>query len=167
MALSLVSRKHILIVCHANTARSVMAQKLVERMLAEHGLDDRLRVSSAGVWTYARDGMIPSLDARLALREIGIDLAEDGMASTALREHPELLGAADLVVTMTAEQTALVRALVNGDDVDVVTLAELAGERGDIADPAGEGETAFRAARDEIMRCLALGFDRMVERVLR
>jgi len=48
----------------------------------------------------------------------------------------------------------------------VVTLGELAGDPGDIADPAGQGEEAFRAARDEIMRCLALGFDRMVRRAL-
>ena len=142
-----------------------MAQKLIQRMLVERGLADVVEVSSAGVWNHARDGMIPSLDARLALREVGIELAEDGMASTALREHPEILAEADLVVTMTAEQVALVRALANGRGVDVVTLPELAGETGDIADPAGQGEEAFRAARDEIMRCLALGFDRMVARV--
>ena len=143
-----------------------MAQKLIERMLDERGLRDRLAVSSAGVWVYARDGMIPSLDARLALREVGIELTEDGMASTALREHPEILSAADLVVTMTTEQTSLVRALANGARLDVATLPELAGESGDIADPAGQGEEAFRAARDEIMRCLHLGFDRMVRRAL-
>jgi protein-tyrosine phosphatase len=160
-------RKRVLIVCHANTARSVMAQKLIERMLEERGLGDRVHVSSAGVWTYARDGMIPSLDARLALKEVGIELAESGMASTALREHPEILAETDLVVTMTAEQAALVRALANGRGVDVATLPELAGESGDIADPAGQGEEAFRAARDEIMRCLALGFDRLLARALR
>ena len=160
-------RRHILVVCHANTARSVMAQKLIERMLEERGLYDRLHVSSAGVWQYARDGMIPSLDARLALREVGIELREDGMVSTALREHPEVLTSADLIVTMTTEQTSLVRALVDGGRLEVATLAELAGEAGDIADPAGQGEEAFRAARDEIMRCLVLGFERMVERALR
>jgi protein-tyrosine-phosphatase len=158
-------RKRILVVCHANTARSVMAQKLIERMLAERGLAERVDVRSAGVWVYARDGMIPSLDARLALKEVGIVLAEDAMASTALREHPELLAHADLVLTMTAEQSAIVRALANGRPVHVATLAELAGETGDIADPAGQGEEAFRAARDAIMRCLARGFDGLVARV--
>lgn len=158
-------RKRVLVVCHANTARSVMAQKLIERMLAERGLADRVHVSSAGVWTYARDGMIPSLDARLALKEVGIHLGEDAMTSTALRDHLEVLANADLVLTMTAEQTALVHALADGRVVDVVTLAELAGESGDIADPAGQGEEAFRAARDAIMRCLARGFDRLIARV--
>jgi protein-tyrosine-phosphatase len=157
--------KRLLVVCHANTARSVMAQKLIERMLAERGLGAHVHVSSAGVWMHARDGMIPSLDARLALREVGIDLPESAMASTALRDHPDILEAADLVVTMTAEQSALVRALANGRGVNVVTLPELAGETGDIADPAGQGEDAFRAARDEIIRCLSLGFDRLVARV--
>jgi protein-tyrosine-phosphatase len=153
-------------VCHANTARSVMAQKLIERMLDERGLRARLHVSSAGVWMYARDGMIPSLDARLALREVGIELAEHAMASTALREHPELLDHAHLVVTMTEEQRAIVLGQANGRGLTVTTLRELAGERGDIADPAGQGEEAFRAARDEIMRCLTLGFDSLVHRAL-
>ena len=143
-----------------------MAQKLIERMLDERGLAQRLHVTSAGVWMYARDGMIPSLDARLALREVGIELAEHAMASTALREHPELLDSAHLVVAMTEEQRAIVLAHANGRGVRVTTLRELAGERGDIADPAGQGETAFRAARDEIMRCLALGFDQLVRRAL-
>jgi protein-tyrosine phosphatase len=155
------------VVCHANTARSVMAQKLIERMLDERGLAGAIAVSSAGVWTYARDGMIPSLDARLALREVGIELAEDAMTSTALRNHPEILAGADLVVTMTNEQKALVGALANGRPVAVATLPELAGESGDIADPAGQGEEAFRAARDEIMRCLALGFEALLARTLR
>ena len=159
--------KRLVIVCHANTARSVMAHKLVERMLAERGLGGAIEVSSAGVWTYARDGMIPSLDARLALREVGIELAEDAMTSTALRNHPDILGAADLVVTMTNEQKALVATLADGRPVAVTTLPELAGEAGDIADPAGQGEEAFRAARDEIMRCLALGFEALLDRTLR
>ncbi|HYE90033.1 MAG TPA: hypothetical protein VEA38_03390 [Terriglobales bacterium] len=159
--------KRVVVVCHANTARSVMAQKLIERMLAERNLAGRIHVSSGGVWVHARDGMIPSLDARLALREVGIHLAEDGMASTALRDHPEVLAAADFVVTMTKEQKALVQALANGRALPVATLPELAGEHGDIADPAGQGEEAFRAARDEIMRCLALGFDALVARTLR
>ena len=143
-----------------------MAQKLIERMLEERGLRERLHVSSAGVWVHARDGMIPSLDARLALREVGIELPEYAMASTALRDHPEVLESADLVVAMTEEQRAIVMAQADGRGVAVATLRELAGERGDIADPAGQGEEAFRGARDEIMRCLALGFDQLVQRAL-
>ena len=152
----------VLFVCHANTSRSVMAHALLERMLAERGLDGRVRVSSAGVSPYARDGMYASLDARLALKEIGIVLAEDTITSTDLKSHRELLAAADVVVTMTAEQKRLVAALADGHKRPTLTLRELAGESGDIADPMGQGEETYRACRDEIARCLAKGFDRLL-----
>src|SRR5262249_58413246 len=80
----------VLVVGNANTCRSVMAQVLLERMLAARGLSD-VRVRSAGVARFARDGMLASLDARLVLREIGIHLPEDAFSSTDLRRHPELL----------------------------------------------------------------------------
>ena len=152
----------ILLVCHANTCRSVMAHALLERMLGERGLAGQVVVRSAGVSPYARDGMYASLDARLALKEIGIVLAEDTITSTDLKSHRELLAAAAVVVTMTAEQKRLVAALADGDERLVVTLRELAGESGDIADPMGQGEETYRACRDEIARCLAKGFDRLL-----
>jgi protein-tyrosine-phosphatase len=139
-----------------------MAHALLERMLEERGLGDRVRVSSAGVSPYARDGMYASLDARLVLKELGILLAEDTIVSTDLKSHRELLAGAALVVTMTAEQKRLVGALADGDARPVLTLRELAGETGDIGDPVGQGEETYRACRDEIARCLAKGFDRLL-----
>jgi protein-tyrosine-phosphatase len=154
--------RRVLFVCHANTSRSVMAHALLERMLAERGLERRVQVTSAGVSPHARDGMYASLDARLALKEVGILLAEDTITSTDLKSHRELLAAADVVVTMTAEQKRLVAALADGDGRLVVTLRELAGDSGDIADPMGQGEDVYRACRDEIARCLTRGFDRLL-----
>ena len=147
----------VLVVCHANTCRSVMAHVLLERMLAARGLGD-VPVRSAGVARFARDGMLASLDARLVLREIGIHLAEDAFASTDLRRHPELLDAAAVVVTMTAEQKRVVGELAAAPR-PVLTLRELAGEEGDIADPVGQGDQVYRACRDEIARCLGKGLD--------
>ena len=145
----------VLLVCHANTCRSVMAHALLERMLAERGLGAHVRVRSAGVSPYARDGMLASLDARLVLKEIGIRLEEDTIVSTDLKTHRDLVGEARVVVTMTAEQKRMVAALV--DDA-VPPLRELAGETGDIGDPVGQGEETYRACRDEIARCLDKGF---------
>jgi protein arginine phosphatase len=147
----------VLVVCHANTCRSVMAHVLLERMLAARGLGD-VPVRSAGVARFARDGMLASLDARLVLREIGIHLTEDAFASTDLRRHPELLDAAAVVVTMTAEQKRVVSELAAAPR-PVLTLRELAGEEGDIADPVGQGDHVYRACRDEIARCLGKGLD--------
>jgi protein-tyrosine-phosphatase len=150
----------VLLICHANTCRSVMAHVLLERLLAARGLSE-IRVRSAGVARFARDGMLASLDARLVLREVGIHLAEDDFTSTDLRRHPELLDEAAVVVTMTADQKQVLAEL-GAAPRPVLTLRELAGEAGDIGDPVGQGEDIYRACRDEITRCLDKGFDRLL-----
>jgi len=152
----------VLVVCHGNTCRSVMAQALLERMLAERGAADAIRVRSGGVGGNARDGMIPSLDARIVLREAGIDLAEDAITSTDLRRHRELVTGADLVLTMTAEQKTLLGAVADGAPPPVFTLAEFAGGAGDIRDPMGHDEDRYRATRDEIRRYLERSIDRLL-----
>lgn len=152
----------VLVVCHGNTCRSVMAQALLERMLAERGAADAIRVRSGGVGGNARDGMIPSLDARIVLREAGIDLAEDAITSTDLRRHRELVTGADLVLTMTAEQKTLLGAVADGARPPVFTLAEFAGGAGDIRDPMGHDEDRYRATRDEIRGYLERSIDRLL-----
>jgi protein-tyrosine-phosphatase len=137
-----------------------MAHVLLERLLAARGLGD-VRVRSAGVARFARDGMLASLDARIVLREVGIHLAEDAFASTDLRRHPELLVEAGIIVTMTVDQKEVVAQLGAGPS-PILTLRELAGEDGDIGDPVGQGEEVYRACRDEIARCLDKGIDRLL-----
>ena len=44
----------------------------------------------------------------------------------------------------------------------VLTVKELAGEEGDIADPAMQDEEVFVRCRDEITRCLARGIERLL-----
>src|SRR5207249_4567669 len=154
--------KTVLMVCHANTARSVMAQVLLERMLARHGVDGAIRVRSGGIANYARDGMIASLDARLALREEGIQLGENDFVSTDLRRHRDLLVGADLILTMTVLQKQMLTAFDEVRDRPVFTLREFVGEEGDIDDPATQGEDVFRACRDEIKRCLEKSVPRLL-----
>src|SRR5438034_228724 len=154
--------KTVLFVCHANTCRSVMAQALLEKMLAERNGRARVRVRSGGVGHSARDGMIPSLDARLLLREDGIHLTETAILSTDLRRHPEVVAAADLILTMTARQKLELAAVPESDGRPVFTLKEFVGEDGDIADPMGQDEDTYRACRDEIKRCLELSIDRLL-----
>ena len=153
--------KTVLIVCHANTARSVIAQVLLERMLRERGAG-HIRIRSGGIANYARDGMLPSLDARIVLREDGIALSEDGLVSTDLKRHRHLMAEADLILTMTAAQKDLIGVYAEADGQPLFTLKEFAGEHGDIGDPATQGEDVFRACRDEIKRCLDLSLDRLL-----
>jgi protein-tyrosine phosphatase len=150
----------VLIVCHANTARSVMAQVMLEHFLRERGVHGRVRIRSGGVARYARDGMLPSLDAKIALRDLGLEA--ESIVSTDLRQHPERVVEAALIVTMTDEQKAIIVSYPEVGDTPVVTLRELAGEAGDIEDPVGQSEEGFRACRDEIQRCLSLALDQLV-----
>ena len=154
--------KTVLMVCHANTARSVMAQLLLERMLARHVADGAIRVRSGGIANYARDGMIASLDARLALREEGIHLGENDFVSTDLRRHRDQLAGADLILTMTGLQKQMLSAFDEVRDRPVFTLREFVGEEGDIDDPATQGQDVFRACRDEINRCLEKSVPRLL-----
>lgn len=130
-----------------------MAHALLRKMLAERGAD-HIRVRSGGVAIYARDNMIPSLDARMVLREHGIHLRENELSSNDLKRHRHLVAQADLILTMTQEQKLLLDAYPEAEGKRVFTLKEFAGEEGDIDDPAMQGEEVFRARMVEIVRCL-------------
>jgi protein-tyrosine phosphatase len=154
--------KNVLIICHANTARSVMAHVLLERMLTERETAGHIRIRSGGIANYARDGMLPSLDARIVLREEGIHLGEDGLVSTDLKRHRYLLAEADLILTMTTAQKEMLAAFPEATGRPTYTLREFAGAPGDIDDPAMQGEDVFRACREAIKSCLDATADRLL-----
>ena len=154
--------RSVLLICAANTARSVMAEHLMRRELERRGADISVRVQSAGIAPYARDGALISLDTRMALRDIGIDIGDEA-TSTDLKRHPELLEAADVVIAMTeAQKRELAERFAIGQALEVHTLRGLAGEIGDIADPFEQGHEAFADCREEITRLIPL----VVERIL-
>ncbi|MGA2411095.1 MAG: hypothetical protein ABSG46_11990 [Candidatus Binataceae bacterium] len=154
--------RSVLIICAANTARSVMAEHLMLRELRERNAHEGVRVRSAGIAPYARDGALVSLDTRMTLRDIGIDLGEEA-TSTDLKRHPELLEAADLVIAMTAAQARELRErFAVRPSLPVHTLRGLAGEAGDIADPFEQGDAVFADCREEINRLIPLVVDRLL-----
>ncbi|OQY67674.1 MAG: hypothetical protein B6D46_06495 [Polyangiaceae bacterium UTPRO1] len=152
-------RRRILIVCHANVSRSIIAEALLKKMLAARGRDDVI-VTSGGIAAYARDSSLVSMDARLVLREDAIEISPEATACD-LKRHRDRLLEADIIVTMTSEQKRMLACFPESDGKDVLTLAEAAGEAGDVEDPAGRDEDFYRACRDQIRRCLIKAIDRL------
>lgn len=155
--------RRILIICHANTSRSVIAETLLVRMLEERALAEHFSVQSGGIAAYARDGALVSLDARFVLRDAGIDAPRKAV-STDLKRNRHLIEEADLILTMTRQQAEMLRRdFPEAADKEIHTLKEFAGLDGDVEDPAGKGEEVFAACGREIARCL----DHVVERLER
>ncbi|MGH8012852.1 MAG: hypothetical protein ACREQ4_10170 [Candidatus Binataceae bacterium] len=154
--------RSVLLICAANTARSVMAEYLIRRALEERGAANLVSVRSAGIAPYARDGALVSLDTRLTLRDVGIHLGDEA-TSVDLKRHPELLTAADLIIAMTERQALdLTEKFAVPPDAEVFTLRAFAGESGDIEDPFEKGDTVFNACREEIMRLVPRIADRLL-----
>jgi protein-tyrosine phosphatase len=152
----------VLFVCHANTSRSIIAEAVLRRMVDEHGVAERLHVRSGGIAPFARDGSLVSLDARLVLREVGIELPE-GAGATDLKRQRHLISEADLILVMTEQQRRMLADFPEADGKLVMTVRELGGEAGDIDDPAMQEEDVFRRCRVDITRCLSAGFNRLLE----
>jgi protein-tyrosine-phosphatase len=153
--------RNVLIICHANTSRSIIAEALLKQMLEARGLGDRVSVRSGGIAPFARDGALVSLDARLVLRDEGIVIPPDSVA-TDLKTNRHLIATADLILAMTDEQVRMLHAgFPEAAGKEVHTLRAFAGAAGDIEDPAGRDEAFFAACRDEIKACLARAVDRL------
>lgn len=153
------ARRRILIVCHANVARSIIAEALLKKMLVERGRHD-IVVSSGGIAPYARDTSLVSMDARLVLRDDAIEISPEATACD-LKRHRDRLLEADLIVTMTSEQKRMLADFPEAHGKTVLTLHEAAGEIADVEDPAGRDEDFYKTCRDQIRRCLEKAFDRL------
>jgi len=115
-----------------------------------------LQTLSGGIASNARDGMLISLDAKLAMKEISILLSDDSL-SVDLKKHPELVQEPDLILTLTDKHKEEIYDHFKLEDADVYTLREFAGKKGDIEDPSMKGIEGFRKARDEIIYCIIKG----------
>jgi len=144
----------ILAVCSVNTARSRMSEGFLRDFFSRKAMD--VSVSSGGIASNARDGMLISLDAKLVMKEIGIPLSDDSL-SIDLKKHPELIQEADLILALTEKHKEEIYDNFKLENKLILTLREFAGKNGDIEDPSMKGLEGFRKARDEIISCINEG----------
>lgn len=135
--------KKLIFVCTGNTCRSPMAEGLLKHLL---GSDCGWEISSAGV--CAANGWPPGENAVAALREKGIDISRQRSKTLT----PDLIEAADLLVTMTRGHRDAILAVSPESEGKVFLLKSfgVAQCAADIYDPVGEALDVYRRVRDEI-----------------
>ena len=151
--------KNILIACSVNTARSPMAEGFLKDYFSKNNME--VSVFSGGIASHARDGMLISMDAKLAMKEMGIELS-DTYVSIDLKkpEHQKHFEKADLILTLTEKHKEEIANFLEIDGKTILTIKEFGGENGDIKDPSMKGLEGFRIARDEIVHSLIKGLDK-------
>ncbi len=146
----------ILFICTGNVCRSPMAEGLLRHLDGGRG---RYRARSAGVG--AVEGMPPSRNAIIAMRELGIDIS--GQRSRPVTA--QLLKEADYVFGMTQGHVDAI-ALMYPEAVEKTFLLrhfeeEAPGFSRDIADPIGAPLDVYRICRDEIQRAIEIMLDHL------
>jgi len=140
----------ILFVCTGNTCRSVLAEGLARRWLAEQGQEGCFRVGSAGL--AACPGEPASPPAVRVGREQGVDLS----GHQARQFAPHLAEEADYILAMTESHKRQLLRLLPEAEEKIFALRELAaklrppaqsltgGRQWDIPDPWGQSEQIYR-----------------------
>lgn len=136
----------LLFVCSGNTCRSPLAAVQARATAAEHAHD--LEVASAGI--SAVDGAPASGHALSVAAARGGSLADH----RSVRVTGALLGAADLVLTMTADHRDRLLAEWPQLADRVLTLGEAAGVEGDIEDPWGGSFEDYERTAGQLARLI-------------
>ncbi len=131
----------ILLVCTGNTCRSPMAEGILKNILSNYD------ISSAGIITA--NGLTPSENAVLATKEIGIDISSH--KSRLITK--EIFEDSDIILCMTQAHKEMILTYFGVND-KTFTLAEFAGENGDIPDPFGGDLAKYIICRDSIATLL-------------
>jgi protein-tyrosine phosphatase len=140
----------IVFVCTGNLCRSPMAEGLFREMLRQEGLDEDVRVSSAG--THAWDGLPVSDPVHEVLEPLEIEVIRH--RSRFLTEG--ICREADLLVVMEPRHGALILgSYANyGEKIRFLAEYDLNNQQQIIEDPYGEMTDAYYRAFEQIQRAL-------------
>lgn len=134
----------ILIVCTGNTCRSPMTEALLKDKIKQAGRAEDFLVLSAGL--TGGGSCSASYGAAMAMMEKNIDLS-DHMSRQFMPDYAE---AAHLILAMTGSHKRVILQQLPQVWPKVYTLAEFAGETGDVDDPFGGDAEVYRQCANQI-----------------
>lgn len=139
--------REILVICTGNICRSPMGEGILRDRLRRAGLGD-IRVASAG--TSGWDHQPPTPEAVRACAEIGIDIS--GLRSAPL--EAEMAEGADWILAMEPIHLRYLKRAFSGAREKADLLGRFHPEEPGMAvpDPYGKPFSAYRDARDRILR---------------
>ncbi|MHA1148983.1 MAG: arsenate reductase/protein-tyrosine-phosphatase family protein [Promethearchaeota archaeon] len=149
--------KSILVACSVGVARSPMVCYFLKEFFDIFNID--VKVCYGGIASHARDNMLISMDAKLAMKEVGIEMSETAV-SLDIKKHPIMIKDADLILTLTEKHKSEILRFDDAKDKEILTLKEFAGSCGDIEDPSMKELKGFRIVRDEILDCIMKGLNK-------
>ena len=143
----------ICFVCLGNICRSPTAHGVMERLIAEAGLADRVSVDSAGTAAY-HIGELSDERTRVAARRRGIELTHRARQFTAAD-----LDRFDLVVAMDLQNLRRLQQLARGRTTPPLVLLrsfDATAEAGaEVPDPWDGGDEGFEEVLDQCERACA------------
>lgn len=150
----------VVFVCTGNTCRSPMAEALLRCMLEERGLEDRIIVTSAGIYAFEGDEASP-LAIDVMEKEYGIDLTRH----RARVLYDQEIGEASLILVMTRHHKEMIADIYPEALNKVHLLKEYAGltEGTDVIDPYGHDYYTYKRCANELEDLLLGVLDKICE----
>ena len=132
----------IIFVCTGNTCRSPMAEGILK------SLQNDYEVLSRGL--YVPEEIGASFFSIKAMEEMDIDISKHKSKQLTVGEAEDC----DLIITMTKSHKDIIVSAYPKFSDKTFTLSEYAGEEGDIRDPYGMDENAYRECAKQIRRLM-------------
>ena len=142
----------IIFVCTGNTCRSPMAEGILKSLNKDY------EVLSRGL--YVPEEISASFFSIKAMEDMDIDISKHKSKQLTVGEAEDC----DLIITMTESHKNTIISAYSKFSDKTFTLSEIAGEEGDIKDPYGMDEDAYRECAKQINSLiLRADFEKMVK----